>query len=127
MSTRRLVMLVAAAAAVLALAPGPSASAGSPAWCSGASSWARARAAVGQPFRVKATVVRTYFASSTNDSPTFIDLGHAYPDSRRLTILIWGRDRKNFPRAPERMFRPGTAICAQGVIELYRGVPELEV
>jgi DNA/RNA endonuclease YhcR with UshA esterase domain len=76
---------------------------------------------------VKAKVVSVYFARSSNGSPTFINLGHAYPNPSRLTVLIWGRDRTNFPRAPERMFRRGATICAQGMVELYRGVPQLQV
>jgi hypothetical protein len=97
------------------------------AWCNGSESWRAARASVGEPIRVRARVVRSYYASTTSGRPTFIDLGHAYPSRSRVTILIWGRNRVNFPRAPELMFRPGTLVCAQGVVELYRGVPEIEV
>jgi hypothetical protein len=67
------------------------------------------------------------YARSSNGRPTFINLGAAYPNPNRLTILIWGEDRPNFPRAPERMFGPGQTICAQGRVTLYRGVSEIEV
>ena len=132
MSVRRVVLF---AALVFALAVGASPAAAlapeSPAqrsaWCSGAVSWKTARASVGRVVRVKARVIMTFYARSWNGRPTFIDLGSAYPNPNRLRILIWGEDRSNFPAAPERMFRPGHMICAQGRVTRYRGVSEIEV
>jgi hypothetical protein len=97
------------------------------AWCGGSQSWQSARQDVGRLVRVRARVVRAFYAFSSSGRPTFLDLGHAYPSRSRLTILIWGRDRVNFPRAPERMFRRGTLLCGQGVVSTYRGVPQIEV
>jgi hypothetical protein len=97
------------------------------AWCNGSQSWQSARRNLGEPVRVRARVVRSYYAASTSGRPTFLDLGRAYPSRGRLTVLIWGRNRTNFPQPPEQMFRRGTLICAQGVVTSYRGVAELEV
>lgn len=98
------------------------------AWCGGSESVRSAtRSAGGFPIRVKARVVRSYYASSAPGRPTYLDLGYAYPNPRRLTVLIWGRDRVNFPRAPERMFHAGTMICAQGLVSRYRGVAQIQV
>jgi hypothetical protein len=97
------------------------------AWCTGAVSWRAARAQIGEPVRVKGRVVRSVYASRSAGKPTFLDLGNAYPKQNRLTILIWGRNRRNFPSAPERMFRRGRLICAQGFVRRYRGVPQIEV
>jgi hypothetical protein len=96
-------------------------------WCGGSVSWQAARRSVGELVRIRARVIRTYYATTSAGRPTFIDLGNAYPSPNRLTLLIWGRNRVNFPRAPETMFRRGTTVCAQGVVELYRGVAEIEV
>jgi hypothetical protein len=96
-------------------------------WCAGAVSWSTARRRVGRTVRVKARVVRAYYASSSSGRPTFLDLGHPYPSRSRLTLLIWGSDRDNFPSAPERMFRQGRLVCAQGTVTLYRGVPEIQL
>ena len=82
---------------------------------------------MGQIVRVKARVVSVFYARSSNGRPTFMNLGRDYPNPRRLTVLVWGGDRANFPRAPERMFRAGSLICAQGRVTLYRGVAEIEV
>jgi hypothetical protein len=53
-------------------------------------------------------------------------MGRGYPSPGRVTLVIWGRDRGNFPFAPERYLR-GRVVCAQGVVRLYRGVPQITV
>jgi hypothetical protein len=97
------------------------------AWCGGSESWQSAGRKTGRLVRVKARVVSAVYARSSSGRPTFINLGHSYPNPNRLTLLIWGRNRANFPAAPERMFRRGRLVCAQGIVTRYRGVPEIEV
>lgn len=98
------------------------------AWCGGSESWQSARRSDGDvPVRIKARVASVTYARSVRGAPTFIDLGKAYPSRSRLTLVIWGVDRPNFPLAPERMFRPGQTVCAQGFVTWYRGVAQIEV
>ncbi|MGO9325182.1 MAG: hypothetical protein ACLP07_11530 [Terracidiphilus sp.] len=61
-------------------------------------------------------------ATSSRGEPTFINLDAAYPN-QVFTILIWGEDRKNVGELP----RLGSDACASGVIQEYRGVPEIVV
>src|SRR5262245_26850366 len=75
-------------------------------WCAGAQSWKTVRSSLGMPIRVKATVLGVTYAPWASGQPTFIDLGHRYPSRDRVSVVIWSVDRVNFPRAPERMFRP---------------------
>ena len=96
-------------------------------WCASSQSWTSVRRHLGDPVRVKARVASVAYARSSNGRPTLIDLGRAYPNSQRVTVVIWGEDRANFPRAPERMFRRGMTICVQGIATQYRGVPQIEV
>jgi hypothetical protein len=123
----------AAALAVLSLAmfvcpTGPIAAPGfARGWCAGGETVAAARKDLGQPVRVKARVVRASWARSAKGRPTFLDLGYAYPSKRRLSVVIWGSDRANFPGAPERMFRAGTLVCVQGVVSSYRGAAQIRV
>ena len=117
--------IAVAVVVVVALAGG--ASAASAAWCKDGLTVAAARASVGKMIRVKGRVASSYFARASTGAPTFIDLQYAYPDPRRLTLVIWREDRANFPSAPERMFKRGTLVCAQGRVARYRGVPEIEV
>ncbi len=102
--------------------------AASMAWCGGSQTWQSVRSSLNRPaIRVKARVARVYYASNTRGRPTFIDLGNPYPSRNRVTVVIWGEDRVNFPYAPERMFKPGQVICAQGAASMYSGAPQIQV
>jgi len=121
---KKLVPWLAAACAAAVLVGAPAANA---AWCKGGMSVVAARASVGKLVRVKGRVASVYYARSSRGSPTFIDLQFVYPDRRRLTLVIWAEDRINFPSAPERMFRRGRVVCAQGRVGRYRGAAQIEV
>lgn len=118
------VMLIAVAlslgALAVAVAPSAASTVGS---CCGAISWSRASRYIGRVETVNGPVAGAYYASSTNGSPTFLDLGVAYPNPRWFTVLIWGRDRGKF-RSPESTYL-GRTICVRGLIRLYRGHAEV--
>jgi hypothetical protein len=69
-------------------------------------------------------VAGTRYASWSNGSPTFLNLGVDYPSPRRFTVVIWGRNRARFG-APERRYR-GRTICVRGFVSTYRGLPQIE-
>ena len=92
--------------------------------CSSAVSWQSARQMVGRTATIKGSVAGAFYARSSNGSPTFLNLGRDYPDSRRFTVVIWGRNRSSFG-APERRYR-GRTICVVGYVSTYRGVPQIE-
>lgn len=92
--------------------------------CAGAISWTRARSMVGRVATIKGRVAGTFYASSSNGSPTFLNVGVDHPNRRRLTVVIWGSDRSRFGR-PEVRYR-GRTICARGVIETYQGIPQIK-
>lgn len=97
-----------------------------PVSCPGAVSWREAGAHVGERATVEGPVVGTRFAADANGRPTFLNLGRDYPDPNRFTVVVWGDDRARFPEPPEDAYA-GRTICVTGEIELYRGVPEIEV
>lgn len=66
------------------------------------------------------------YATSTKGKPTFLDIGKAYPDPARFTVLIWGDDRGKFPTAPEKAYS-GKVICVTGLVTSYKGGAEIEV
>jgi hypothetical protein len=92
--------------------------------CRGAVSWQSARHYVGRYATIKGLVAGTKFASSSNGSPTFLNLGVDYPSSRRVTIVIWNENRWRFGR-PEIRYR-GHTVCVRGFVDTYGGVPEIE-
>lgn len=58
------------------------------------------------------------FIETAKNTPTFINLGQAFPN-HSLTIMIWSDVRKQFETAPEVLFRD-KEICVTGRIELFR-------
>jgi hypothetical protein len=89
-------------------------------------SWSDAGNYVNQSKTVCGPVLRATFSQTTNGQPTYLDLGRAYPDPTRFSILIWGNQRANFSAEPENLYR-GKTICATGKIASYRGTLEMEV
>lgn len=56
---------------------------------------------------------------------TFIDLGAPYPDAP-LTLVIFEKDKANFPQSPETLYAD-KQICVTGVIKEYKGKLEIDV
>jgi hypothetical protein len=92
--------------------------------CRGAVGWQKARRMVGRYATIRGRVAGAHYASSSNGSPTFLNLGVDYPSPRRFTVVIWIDNRAKF-RAPERRYR-GRTICVRGYVETYAGVPQIE-
>lgn len=82
----------------------------------------QAKAHKGENGTVCGKVASEKTAASSRGEPTFINLDSAYPN-QVFTILVWGNDRKNVGELP----RVGSHVCASGVIQDYRGVPEIVV
>ena len=64
------------------------------------------------------------YARSSRGQPTFLNLDRPFPN-QIFTVVIWGSNRGNFPQAPESLYRD-KRICATGLIESFRGVPQIE-
>lgn len=94
--------------------------------CPGAISWRDAADHVGERATVRGRVAGTRYAQDVDGQPTFLNLGRDYPDPERVTVVVWGKDRGRFPGPPETVYA-GRTICATGTLELYEGVPELEI
>jgi hypothetical protein len=92
--------------------------------CKGAATWQTAKRYIGRIATITGRVAGTKYASSSNGSPTFLDIGLSYPDSRRFTVVIWGNHRASFG-APETRYR-NHVICVRGFVDTYNGVPQIE-
>ncbi|WP_251198057.1 hypothetical protein [Anaerotardibacter muris] len=92
----------------------------------GAVEWSKASQYVGKTATFYGKVVDAEYASTSNSSPTFLDLGAAYPDPNRLSVVIWGKNRKNFSSAPENAYK-GKTIAVTGEIYRYDGVCNIEI
>jgi hypothetical protein len=81
-----------------------------------------ARNHVGEYSKVCGQVASTHFANRSRGAPTFINLEEPYP-KQVFTALIWAEDRSKFG-SPEVRYE-NQQICVSGVIQVYRGVPEI--
>ncbi len=79
---------------------------------------------IGEEATVCGIVSGGYYARSSRGQPTFINLDGSYPN-QTFTIVIWGSDRDKFG-SPERKYN-NKRICATGMIDSYRGIPQIVV
>lgn len=79
---------------------------------------------VGELVMVCGVVASARHAQSSRGGPTYLNFDKAYPE-HVFTVLIWGRDRREFDIAPERL--EGYKACAYGKVELYRGKPQMTI
>jgi len=80
---------------------------------------------IGMEKTVCGTVASATYAVRTKGRPTFLNLDQPYP-KQIFTVVIWGSDRNKFQNPPESFFR-GKRICVTGIIEEFRGKPEIIV
>ena len=79
----------------------------------------------GKLVKVCTKIYGTKFLDNSGGKPTFLNAGAAFPNSP-LTILIWGDNRKNFKKSPEKYY-DGKDVCITGKIVMYKGKPEIIV
>lgn len=93
---------------------------------SGAIEWTNTSKYLGETVTICGPIVSSTVASSSNGSPTYLDMGAAYPASNRVSIVIWGEDAGNFPQPPVSMYE-GKTICVTGEVYSYRGTCSIKV
>lgn len=119
-----LVLFSACAPTVASPTPAPTPSP-TPTPSSSAINWDEAKYHFGERTTVCGPVVGTRWASGSKGKPTFLNIGKDYPDSGRFTVVIWIDYRANFPQPPEGYYL-GKTICITGLIEEYKGIPQIE-
>jgi hypothetical protein len=82
--------------------------------------WNDIAAPTGNLVVVYGPVVSTDFASDKLGKPTFLDLGKAYPEDGRVSVVIPGRYRDRFAEAPEDYYRD-LHVCVRGKLDFYGG------
>jgi hypothetical protein len=79
---------------------------------------------IGETATVCGTVASAKYSAGTKRQPTFLDFDRPYPQ-QVFTVVIWGTDRPKFA-SPEVEYL-GKRACATGVIQSYKGRPEIVV
>jgi DNA/RNA endonuclease YhcR with UshA esterase domain len=77
---------------------------------------------VGETATVCGGVASANYASHSKGQPTFLNLDKAYPN-QTFTAVIWESDRSKFGTPESALL--GKQVCATGVIQLFRGRPEV--
>lgn len=80
---------------------------------------------IGQIKTVCGKVASTKYAKKSRGKPTFLNIDKPYPN-HIFTVLIWGSNRNKFSNPPEVYFKE-KSICVTGLIENYKGIPEIVV
>lgn len=80
---------------------------------------------IGDSIMVCGKIFTTRFLPYSNNSPTLLNMGAAYPE-QPLTVVIYGADRVNFKEEPEVYFKE-KEVCVNGKIELYNNRPQIVV
>ncbi|MEM6262764.1 MAG: DNA/RNA non-specific endonuclease [Bacteroidota bacterium] len=80
---------------------------------------------IGEMCIVCGTVADTYYNPSSSNTPTFLNLEKAFPNSP-LTVVIYQDSRANFPYAPEKALL-GKRICIKGRVGLYRNRLQIRI
>jgi micrococcal nuclease len=80
---------------------------------------------IGMEKTVCGTVASATYAVRSRGRPTFLNLDQPHPN-QIFTVVIWGSNRNKFKNPPETFFK-GKRICVTGIIESYRGKPEIVV
>ena len=92
----------------------------------GAIDWTEAKAHIGEVATVYGPVKDSSYLRESNEQPTYIDIGTAYPDNSRVSMVVWGEDRGNFQGDPESMYL-GKTVCVTGELYAYDNVTYMKV
>lgn len=84
---------------------------------SNAIKWTKATKYPGERKKIYGTVKEVFHAKFSNGKPTFINIGKSYPDSNRVTAVIWEEDRGKFPSSVKKKYL-NKVVCVTGVIEI---------
>jgi len=94
--------------------------------CENAAHWSKAQRFLGRRATLKGRIAAVTYRPDESGRPTWINVGASYPNDNRLDLIIWGRNRARFRSLLSRL-STGREVCAQGVVERYRGTYQIEL
>lgn len=81
---------------------------------------------IGDSVKVKGRIFGVRYLETANNTPTFINIGAAYPN-QVLTVVIWGDVRKKLDYTPEDKKYAGGMAVVTGKVELFKGKPQIVI
>ena len=94
--------------------------------CASPLDWTDARSSVGADYAFKGNVVNVTRRSDVKGDPTWIEIGARYPDTRRLTAVIWGT---NYPSVEPAIHdvAVGDLICINGRVGMHDNAAQISI
>jgi TonB family protein len=81
---------------------------------------------IGDSVKVKGKIFGVRYLESAKNTPTFINVGGAYPNPL-LTVVIWGEVRNKLGYTPEDKKYSGGMAVVTGKVELYKDKPQIVI
>lgn len=81
---------------------------------------------VGENKTVRGEIADIYTSDESSGSPTFIDIGNAYPDTNRVTAVIWEENRNALQSTIDAL-NVGDTVFIYGYLDVYDGIINIEV
>ena len=101
--------------------------------------WTEAKNHIGEVVSIYGEVMSTFFdwedyeggiavyqMGAAAPKPTFIEVGEKYPSKDLVKIVIWGKDRGNFEKAPDVIYRD-RAIVFTGKPYIYDDIVTVQI
>jgi PKD repeat protein len=88
--------------------------------CDNPREWREAKNFIGQPLAVSGPVREVTHRGDVTNQPTWINVGEAFPNKRRLSLVIWKRNLSKLEREVENCKGREKTVCAIGSVELYK-------
>ena len=81
---------------------------------------------VGEKKTVMGEIADIYTSDESNGRPIFIDIGNAYPDTNRVTAVIWEENRNALQSTVDAL-NIGDTVFIYGYLDVYDGIIKIEV
>jgi very-short-patch-repair endonuclease len=94
--------------------------------CESPLDWRYASENIGKTAAIKGPIVRVSYKEAVKGAPTWIEVGATYPNTDRLVLIVWGHNRDKFTELLPHQLE-GKNVCAIGLIEQYKGIPQVEL
>ena len=95
-------------------------------FCKNSVNWSHAKQYTGKKVAIQGPIVRVTQRQDVQGSPTWIEIGAAYPSESRLTLVVWGGDRSAFEPVISSQLQ-SRLVCVKGIVKLYRQLPQIEL
>ncbi len=92
--------------------------------CNNPIPWQQARANIGRTVAVVGPLMKVTTPNTVQGNPTWIDIGGVFPSTQRLSVIIWGDKKNEFPSVSSGQL-VGRSVCIIGLIESYKGNPQI--